>query len=52
MARPVARPRIAVTIGRPIATTVPKAKSRMITAAAIPTASLDRVLGLETASPR
>ena len=46
------RPRIAVAIGRNIAVAVPKAKSRMITAAPIPTNSLLWVLGLETALPR
>ena len=47
-----ARPRIAVTIGSAIAVAVPNAKSRMITAAARPTASLISVVGLETAWPR
>ena len=41
-----------MTIGSAIAVTVPKANSRMITAAASPTASLDSVAGLETAWPR
>ena len=46
------RPTIAVAIGRPIAVAVPKVNSRMMIAAAIPTASLDSVDGLETAWPR
>ena len=46
------RPRIAVTIGSAIAVTVPKANSRMITAAASPIASLLSVLVCDSASPR
>ena len=49
---PTPRPTIAVAIGNAIAVTVPNVNSRMITAAAIPTASLDSVDGLETAWPR
>jgi hypothetical protein len=49
---PTAKPTIAVAIGNAIAVTVPNVNSRMITAAAIPTASLDSVAGLETAWPR
>ena len=49
---PTARPTIAVAIGNAIALTVPNVNSRMITAAASPTASLDSVDGVETAWPR
>ena len=52
MLRPAPRPRIAVRIGRPIATTVPNVSSRMITAAESPTASLLSVLGRDTFWPR
>ena len=47
-----ARPKIAVTIGRTIAVTVPNANSRMITAAAIPIASLFPSSDFDTACPR
>ena len=50
--RPQARPKIAVMIGIPIATTVPNVSSRMIIAAASPTTSERCVLGLETFWPR
>ena len=46
-----ARPMIAETIGSTIAVAVPKAKSRMITAAAMPIASLTPVSGLESCWP-
>jgi hypothetical protein len=49
---PVARPRIAVTIGSDIAAAVPKAINTMITAAVSPIASLDSVAGLETSWPK
>ena len=45
-------PATAVMIGRIIAVTVPKANSRMITAAASPTASLLSVSAFDTACPR
>jgi hypothetical protein len=45
-------PSTAVTIGRIIAVTVPKANIRITTAAARPIASLDSVSALETACPR
>ena len=46
-----ARPRIAETIGITIAVAVPKAKSRMTIAAAMPIASLAPVSGLESCWP-
>ncbi len=46
-----ARPITAETIGSIIAVAVPKAKSRMITAAARPIASLISVDGLESCWP-
>ena len=46
-----ARPMIAETIGSIIAVAVPKAKSRMMIAAAIPIASLTSVSGLESCWP-
>ena len=46
-----ARPRTAVMIGSDIAVAVPKARSRMITAAPSPTASLLSVLGSESSEP-
>ena len=46
-----ASPSTAVMIGRPMATTVPNAKRRMITAASNPTASLLVEVVLETSSP-
>ena len=50
--RPMTRPTIAVMIGRPIATTVPKVTSSTITAIESPTTSLLWVSGLETFCPR
>ena len=50
-ARLVKRPRTAVMIGSAIAVAVPKASSRMITAAASPTASLLSVDGRESFWP-
>ena len=46
-----ARPRTAVRMGSAIAVTVPNVKSRMITAAVRPTASLLSVLGLDSCLP-
>ena len=46
------RPSTAVTIGSSIAVTVPKANSRITTAAARPIASLDSVSDCDTAWPR
>ena len=46
-----ARPRTALTIGIAIAVTVPKASSRMITAAVRPIASLISVEGFESCWP-
>jgi len=46
-----ARPSIAERIGIAIAVAVPKAKSRMTIAAAIPIASLCSVAGLESCCP-
>ncbi len=46
-----ARPRIAEKIGSTIAVAVPKAKSRITIAAAMPIASLAPVSGLESAWP-
>ena len=43
---------MAVMIGSPIATTVPKVNSSTITAMVRPTASLECVSGLETFWPR
>ena len=51
-AQPGAQPTSAVRIGSDIAVTVPNVNSRMMTAAASPTTSLDSVAGLETALPR
>ena len=48
---PLTRPTIAVTIGSPIATTVPNVSSRTMTAIDSPTASLECVSGLETFCP-
>ena len=48
---PLTRPKIAVTIGSPIATTVPKVNSSTITAMVRPTTSLECVSGLETFWP-
>ena len=48
---PAIRPTRAVSIGSPIETSVPKVKSRMIIAAAMPTMMLRSVFGLETALP-
>ena len=52
MLSPATRPMIAVMIGRPMATALPKVKSRMTTAATRPTTSDVCVLGLETFWPR
>ena len=49
---PMTRPRMAVTIGKPIATTVPNVSSSTITAIVKPTASLECVSGLDTFWPR
>ena len=49
---PQARPKIAVMIGSPIATTVPNVSSRMTIAVRSPTTSERCVLGLETFLPR
>ncbi len=49
---PPTRPRIAVVIGSAIATAVPNASRRMITAAAMPIASLSCVLGCDSSWPR
>ncbi len=48
---PQTRPTMAVTIGRPMATTVPNVSSRTITAMPRPTISLECVSGLETFVP-
>jgi hypothetical protein len=48
---PPTRPAIAVTIGSPIATTVPNVKCRTMTAIVRPTASLECVSGFETFWP-
>ena len=45
---PLTRPRMAVTIGSPMATTVPKVKSRTMTAIPRPTTSLISIAGLDT----
>ena len=50
--RPQTTEAIAVTIGSDIATAVPNANSRMITAAAIPIASLEWVDGFDSSWPR
>ena len=48
---PVPRPMIAVMIGMPIATTVPKVKSSTMIAIAMPTTSLDSTAGCDSSSP-
>jgi hypothetical protein len=48
----VTRPKIAVAIGRPMATTVPNVTSRTRIATPMPTTSLTWVSGLETLLPR
>ena len=48
---PITRPNTAVTIGSPMATTVPKVNSSTMTAMVRPTASLEWVLGLDTFWP-
>ena len=50
--RPLTSPKMAVTIGSPMATTVPKVKSSTMTAMPSPTASLECVSGLDTFWPR
>jgi hypothetical protein len=50
--RPITRPTIAVTMGRPMATTVPNVNRRTSTAIVRPTASLECVSGLDTFWPR
>ena len=50
--RPQTSPNSAVTIGSPIATTVPNVISRTMTAIPRPIASLISVSGLETFCPR
>ena len=47
----ITSPRTAVTMGSAIAVAVPKANSRITTAAVRPTTSLDSVAGLDTALP-
>jgi hypothetical protein len=51
MLRPQSRPKIATKIGRTIAVTVPKTRTRMSMAAAMPTSSDVCVSGLESLLP-